>query len=622
MVKQWWQGYVINGSPDFILSQKLKFLKRDLVIWNREVFGKISTRTNKALEELLILEQATEGRVQTQAEKSKILQLKMEIQQLAKSEEISWRLQVGEDIIEDKAQVKEVILDFYQELYSKNENQRPGAKFEGLGSLNAEEKERVLNIFLRKRKCGMLYQFLCPGQELWTRWKGAIELKDFRPISLIGSVYKIVAKVLTARLKKIGDKKSGEPGLLFTLDIEKAFEKLNWQYLISILWQMRFGEKWIEWIRYSFTTVKYSVLVNRSPVGFFSPKRGIRQGDPISPFLFILAMEGLSRMLKKAKQMQWLQGFDVGRNSGLTVSVSHLLFADDTLIFCGADKSQVQFLNLTLMLFEAVSGLHINMSKSIIYLVNVVPELEELADIIYCNIGSFPTSYLGLPLGASRRSTEIWNAVIEKFEKRRSFLWEGNSSSYKFHLVKWAKVTLPKTLGGLGVKDLALHNKSMLMKWHWRYNQEDAGLWKEIVQAKYGATSHWCTNAIRTPYGSGLWKGIRRLWDDFSCNTSLQVGNGALIQFWKDKWLGHTTQKEAFPRLFLVATNPDSTIAQNMEDNTWRLNRRRDLNDWEIEDPFAFLESLQNSSFNTQSRDKLKWGNSREVTYSVRASYL
>lgn len=69
MVKQWWQGYVINGSPDFILSQKLKFLKRDLVIWNREVFGKISTRTNKALEELLILEQATEGRVQTQTEK-------------------------------------------------------------------------------------------------------------------------------------------------------------------------------------------------------------------------------------------------------------------------------------------------------------------------------------------------------------------------------------------------------------------------------------------------------------------------------------------------------------------------------------------------------------------------
>lgn len=93
-----------------------------------------------------------------------------------------------------------------------------------------------------------------------------------------------------------------------------------------------------------------------------------------------------------------------------------LLFADDTLIFCGAEKSQVQYLNLTLMLFQAISGLHINMPKNIIYPVNVVPDLEEMADIMYCNTDSFPTTYLGLPLGASQRSTEIWSVVIEKLE--------------------------------------------------------------------------------------------------------------------------------------------------------------------------------------------------------------
>lgn len=92
--------------------------------------------------------------------------------------------------------------------------------------------------------------------------------------------------------------------LPFKLDIEKAFDKLNWQYLISILRQMGFGDRWIRWIRFYFSTIKYSVLVNRSPVGFLSLKREIRQGDPLYPFLFILAMEGLSRMLDKGKELK------------------------------------------------------------------------------------------------------------------------------------------------------------------------------------------------------------------------------------------------------------------------------------------------------------------------------
>ncbi|XP_019261128.1 PREDICTED: uncharacterized protein LOC109239078 [Nicotiana attenuata] len=98
--------------------------------------------------------------------------------------------------------------------------------------------------------------------------------------------------------------RTGVPGLLFKLDIEKAFDKINWQYIISILRQMGFGDKWIKWVKFSIFTVKYSILVNRSHVGFFSPKRGIRQGVPLPPLPFILPMEGLSKMLEKAKQLQ------------------------------------------------------------------------------------------------------------------------------------------------------------------------------------------------------------------------------------------------------------------------------------------------------------------------------
>ena len=86
--------------------------------------------------------------------------------------------------------------------------------------------------------------------------------------------------------------------------------------------------------------MKFSVLINRSPVGFFSTQKGLRQGDPLSPYLFILAMEGLSQLLARAKELQWIQGFQVGSNPTTTVNVSHLLYADDTLIFCGADSNK------------------------------------------------------------------------------------------------------------------------------------------------------------------------------------------------------------------------------------------------------------------------------------------
>ncbi|XP_009789469.1 uncharacterized protein [Nicotiana sylvestris] len=217
-------------------------------------------------------------------------------------------------------------------------------------------------------------------------------------------------------------------------------------------------------------------------------------------------MEGLSKMLDKARQLEWIQGFKISSNSGNSISISHMLYADDTLIFCGAEKLQLQYLNLTLLIFESISGLHINMVKSMIYPVNVVPNLDELADIMSCDIGSFPTTYLGLPLGAKHKSVKMQylsmggrvtliNSVLDsiptyimslfpmpsKVQKqldklRRSFLWEGNSEGHKFHLVKWATVTQPRSLGDLGIRDLSKHNKSLLMKWHWRYGQEGTSL--------------------------------------------------------------------------------------------------------------------------------------------------
>lgn len=165
------------------------------------------------------------------------------------------------------------------------------------------------------------------------------------------------------------------------------------------------------------------------------------------------------------------------------------------------------------------------MLKSVIYPVNgvLVPNLEELANILCSSTGNLPTTYLGLPFGAKFKSADIWSGVTGKIGRklanwqmqclsmgsrltlissvlddlptylmslfpipgkvlkqidkyRRNFLWEGNSKTHKFHLVKWKPITQPKSQGGLGVRDLAAHNKSMLMKFLWRFSQEDNSL--------------------------------------------------------------------------------------------------------------------------------------------------
>lgn len=130
--------------------------------------------------------------------------------------------------------------------------------------------------------------------------------------------------------------RSGVPGVLCKLDIEKAYDHVRWDFLIHILTRMGFGEKGRKWIFFCISSVRFSVMVNGEPAGFFRSSRGLRLGDPLPPFLFILIMEVLSRLLDKAVAGGFIKGFKVDRDAVPGLSVSHLLFADDTLVFCEA----------------------------------------------------------------------------------------------------------------------------------------------------------------------------------------------------------------------------------------------------------------------------------------------
>ena len=116
--------------------------------------------------------------------------------------------------------------------------------------------------------------------------------------------------------------KTGLPGLLCKLDVEKAFDHVNWGFFMQLLEQGGFSAKWRQWIFLCISTVRFSILINGS--------RWLRQGDPLSPLLFVLVMEALGRMLDKAVHEGHMLGFSVGNLEGRSLAVSHLLFVDDS----------------------------------------------------------------------------------------------------------------------------------------------------------------------------------------------------------------------------------------------------------------------------------------------------
>lgn len=141
--------------------------------------------------------------------------------------------------------------------------------------------------------------------------------------------------------------------------------------------------------------------MNGSPSGFFQSYRGLRQFDPQSPLLFIIVIEALSRLLERAVGGDFLPGFTIRGTLGSTMTISHLLFLDDMLIFYGADPEQVRHLKGVFVWFRALSGLKINLGKFELVLVGAVADVEVLAETLGCKVSQLPMMYLNLPLGST-----------------------------------------------------------------------------------------------------------------------------------------------------------------------------------------------------------------------------
>ena len=378
-------------------------------------------------------------------------------------------------------------------------------------------------------------------------------------------------------------------------------------------------------------------------------------------------------MLNRATGGNYLSGTKITDGRGEEMVISHILYADDTLLFCRADNDELKFISWTLMWFEVVSGLKINLNKSEILPIGPVANMEELASELGCKIGSLPTTYLGLPLGAKHKAQSVWDSVEERFRKRlaswklhyiskgvratlirsslsslpiyhlslfrapqkvcarlekiqRQFLWGGSDGVKKVSLVSWATVCTEKKKGGFGIKSFSKMNKALLSKWNWRFANDRNSLWRKIISSKFGESlDGWHTRDLRGGYGTSLWKEIRKEWSSFFQNAVLSLGDGRRINFWKDVWCGEEALCSKYPSLFNLALNKEAKIADIWDRDSgggnWAPTFLRPLNDWEIEEVARFFHSLQ-EVFNCPSgEDRLLLKNDKGKGFSVKRMY-
>jgi hypothetical protein len=220
------------------------------------------------------------------------------------------------------------------------------------------------------------------------------------------------------------------PSLLLKVDIAKAFDNISWPFLLSVLQQRGFGPRWITWIALLLRSASTSVLLNGCTGSTFRHGRGLRQGDPISPLLFVIAMDVLSALFRTAERSGFLADLS---SIGLRHRVS--LYADDVVIFARPELVELATVWEILGCFGLASGLNANLAKSSATPIHCFEEtLAEIAPTLSCPIAQLPYSYLGLPLSIGKPQKGELQRVLDKLAAKLPF-WKARLMTQEGRLV-------------------------------------------------------------------------------------------------------------------------------------------------------------------------------------------
>ncbi|XP_074313926.1 uncharacterized protein LOC141649128 [Silene latifolia] len=410
---------------------------------------------------------------------------------------------------------------------------------------------------------------------------------QFRPIACCNVIYKCISKVLCNRLalilpEVVSQNQGGfiqgrsimenilicqdiirlysrgnvSPRCLFKLDLQKAYDTVEWSFLNQMLSALKFPRTFIGWVMQCVTTATYTLSLNGDSFGFFEGKRGLRQGDPLSPLLFTVCMEYLTRLLAFTTETMSFHYHPLCKPLRLT----HLMFADDLLLFCKGDVQSIMVLLRTYSTFSIASGLKMSKGKSNVYFNGVREDIKhDILQVSGCVEGNLPFRYLGVPIKTTRLTAPDCAPIIEKLMTKirglgtrkltyagrlvlikavlktyhnywaqmfilpsgviarieaicRNFLWDGSTEYMRTPLVGWSKICKPKYEGGLGLKDDLVWNRAALGKLLWWLYAKPDHLWVKWVSHTYLKAQDWKVY-VPTQDTSWYWRKICKVKD-------------------------------------------------------------------------------------------------------------
>ncbi|CAL1399381.1 unnamed protein product [Linum trigynum] len=460
-------------------------------------------------------------------------------------------------------------------------------------------------------------------------------------------------------------KTSGKKGYMaLKVDMEKAYDRVEWPFLLAVLEKMGFNSVWTGWIHECLRSTSFSVLMNGSPSGFFSPSRGLRQGDPLSPLLFVLCTEGFAAILRKAITDKRLGGVKVAPQAP---RISHLFFADDSYLFLRGTLQECENLIDVLNEYEELSGQRVNLDKSAVcFSKNIASTDQEfLAAILGVGAVGVQDKYLGLPTLIARSKMDTFRYLEEKLLaklqgwKQRTLSWAAKETLIKsvalalplhvmscfrlplslcrlldkhvarfwwgvtegqsrIHWMSWRKMCRSKHDGGMGFRRFEHFNQALLAKIGWYILQEPQSLLAQVYKGKYFPKGTFLQAQARSRPSWG-WQSVlygRQLLEQ---GLRWQIGNGESALLLDSNWIPQLHPAKPVYNPQVLPAGRDLLVSEVLAQDGGGGWCEAKLSQWFDPPTCRLIRSIPLPRQNLE--DKLIWHRTSDGAFTVKTAY-